>query len=112
MLVVTHKVVSKAEGAVRVLEGDEERAYRDARRRANARVGFMTHLVAYGSVCIFLLFVSGFRPAFIVALSWGIGIACHSHASSSSAATCTPAFTSATLPVIRQSPLPPKAIAT
>jgi signal transduction histidine kinase len=55
----------------------EERAYRDARRRANARVGFMTHLVAYGSVCIFLLFVSGFRPAFIVALSWGIGIACH-----------------------------------
>jgi signal transduction histidine kinase len=26
---------------------------------------------------VFLLFVSGFRPAFIVALSWGIGIACH-----------------------------------
>jgi signal transduction histidine kinase len=55
----------------------EERAYREARKRANARVGFMTHLVAYGSVCVFLLFVSGFRPAFIVALSWGIGIACH-----------------------------------
>jgi signal transduction histidine kinase len=55
----------------------EERAYREARQRANARVGFMTHLVAYGSVCVFLLFVSGFRPAFIVALSWGIGIACH-----------------------------------
>jgi signal transduction histidine kinase len=55
----------------------EERAWREARRRANARVGFMTHLVAYGSVCVFLLFVSGFRPAFIVALSWGIGIACH-----------------------------------
>jgi signal transduction histidine kinase len=55
----------------------EQRAYREARQRANARVGFMTHLVAYVSVCVFLLFVSGFRPAFIVALSWGIGIACH-----------------------------------
>lgn len=28
VLVVTHKVVSKAEGAVRILEGDEEQAYR------------------------------------------------------------------------------------
>jgi coenzyme F420-0:L-glutamate ligase/coenzyme F420-1:gamma-L-glutamate ligase len=28
VLVVTHKIVSKAEGAVRILEGDEERAYR------------------------------------------------------------------------------------
>ena len=28
VLVVTHKIVSKAEGAVRILEGDEENAYR------------------------------------------------------------------------------------
>ena len=55
----------------------EERAYRDAQRRANARVGFTSHLIAYVSVCAFLLFVAGFRPAFIVALAWGIGIASH-----------------------------------
>ncbi len=55
----------------------EERAYLEARQRANVKLGFMSHLVAYGSVCTFLLFVAGFRPAFIVALAWGIGIACH-----------------------------------
>jgi signal transduction histidine kinase len=37
----------------------------------------MFHLVAYGSVCAFLLFTAGFRPAFIVALGWGIGLASH-----------------------------------
>ena len=55
----------------------EERAYQGAKRRANARVGFTTHFVAYAVVCTFLLLVAGFRPAFIVALSWGIGIAFH-----------------------------------
>ncbi|MEM7413682.1 MAG: HAMP domain-containing sensor histidine kinase [Myxococcota bacterium] len=55
----------------------EEKAYRAAQRRANARVGFVSHFVAYGATCAFLLFVTGFRPAMIVALGWGIGIACH-----------------------------------
>ena len=55
----------------------EERAYLEARRRANARLGFLTHLIVYGSVCVFLLFVAGFRPAFIVALAWGIGLTSH-----------------------------------
>jgi signal transduction histidine kinase len=55
----------------------EERAYQVARRRANARLGFLTHLIAYGSVCVFLLLVAGFRPAFIVALAWGIGLTSH-----------------------------------
>ncbi len=55
----------------------EERAYREARRRANRRLSFLTHLVAYGSVCVFLLLVAGFRTAFIVALAWGIGIVFH-----------------------------------
>jgi signal transduction histidine kinase len=55
----------------------EERALREARQRANAKVGFLFHFVAYASVCTFLLFVAGLRPAFIVALSWGIGIVCH-----------------------------------
>jgi signal transduction histidine kinase len=55
----------------------EARAYQLARQRANQRLGFLSHLIAYGSVCFFLLFVAGFRAAFIVALAWGIGIAFH-----------------------------------
>jgi two-component system sensor histidine kinase HydH len=55
----------------------EQRAYREARRRANLKLSFITHFVAYASVCLFLLFVAGFRPAFIVALAWGIGIVFH-----------------------------------
>jgi signal transduction histidine kinase len=56
---------------------DEERRYREARRRANQKLGFISHLVAYGSVCTFLLLVAGFRAAFVVALGWGIGIVFH-----------------------------------
>ena len=55
----------------------EERAYRAARRAANRKVGFLSHLVPYCAVCLFLLFVAGFRPATIVALGWGIGVALH-----------------------------------
>jgi signal transduction histidine kinase len=55
----------------------EERAYREARRAANRKIGFLSHLVPYTAVCLFLLFVAGFRPAAIVALSWGIGVALH-----------------------------------
>ncbi len=55
----------------------EQRAYRAARRRANLKMGFITHFIAYAAVCIFLLLVGGFRPAFIVALAWGIGIVFH-----------------------------------
>ena len=55
----------------------EERRYREARRRANAKLGFIAHFIAYASVCLFLLFVAGIRPAFIVALAWGIGVVFH-----------------------------------
>jgi len=55
----------------------EERAYREARKRANLKISFITHFIAYATVCLFLLLVTGFRPAFIVALSWGIGIVFH-----------------------------------
>ncbi len=55
----------------------EERAYREARRAANRKIGFLSHLVPYGTVCLFLLFVTGFRVATIVALSWGIAVALH-----------------------------------
>jgi signal transduction histidine kinase len=55
----------------------EERAYREARKAANRKIGFLSHLVPYAAVCLFLLFVAGFRPATIVALGWGIGVALH-----------------------------------
>jgi signal transduction histidine kinase len=55
----------------------EERAYREARRAATRKLAFLTHLVPYSATCLFLLFVAGFRPAMIVALAWGIGVACH-----------------------------------
>jgi signal transduction histidine kinase len=55
----------------------EERAYREAQARANAKLGFVSHLIAYGSVCTFLLLVAGFRSAFIVAMAWGIGVGSH-----------------------------------
>jgi signal transduction histidine kinase len=55
----------------------EERAYREARRRANAKLGFLSHFIAYGAVFVLVLFVAGFRPAFIMALAWGIGIVFH-----------------------------------
>jgi signal transduction histidine kinase len=55
----------------------QERAYRDAQRRANARLAFVSHFVTYVSVLVFLTFVAGFRPAFIVALAWGVGIVSH-----------------------------------
>ena len=55
----------------------EEAAYRLARRRANLKLSFVTHFVAWASVCFFLLMVAGFRAAFIVALAWGIGLVLH-----------------------------------
>ena len=50
----------------------EETAYRDARRRANAKIGFLIHLVAFTSVNALILFTAGFRPAFYTALAEAI----------------------------------------
>jgi len=55
----------------------EERALREARRRANLKLSFVAHAVCYGSFCLFLLLVAGFRAAFLVALAWGIGLVSH-----------------------------------
>jgi signal transduction histidine kinase len=55
----------------------EERALREARRRANRKLGFFFHLLAYVSVNVFLLLVAGFRPALVTALGWGIGLVFH-----------------------------------
>ncbi|MFP8879499.1 MAG: HAMP domain-containing sensor histidine kinase [Myxococcota bacterium] len=56
---------------------DEQKVYQAARRRANRKLSFISHFLSYATVCTFLLFVAGFKPAFIVALSWGIGIVFH-----------------------------------
>lgn len=55
----------------------EERALRAARAAVARRLGFLAHAIPYATVCTFLLFVAGFRPAMIVAMSWGIGLAIH-----------------------------------
>jgi signal transduction histidine kinase len=56
----------------------EAGVYRAARKRANAKIGFLTHFICYGSVLALILVSSrSFRATFIVALSWGIGIATH-----------------------------------
>jgi signal transduction histidine kinase len=55
----------------------EQRAYRQARRRANRKLAFISHFIAYASVIVLILAVAGFRPAFITALAWGIGIGFH-----------------------------------
>jgi signal transduction histidine kinase len=55
----------------------EERALREARRRANRKLAFLFHLLAYASVEVFLLFVAGFRTAVVVGLGWGIGLVFH-----------------------------------
>jgi signal transduction histidine kinase len=55
----------------------EERALREARRRANRKLFFLFHLLAYACVLVFLLFVAGFRPALVVGLGWGIGLVFH-----------------------------------
>jgi signal transduction histidine kinase len=58
----------------------EEEAYREARRLANRKIGFLFHFVPYAFTCLFLLLVAGFRVSLVVALSWGIGVACHAFA--------------------------------
>jgi signal transduction histidine kinase len=68
---------SRAGSRVRADETPEERAVRRARARANAQIGFMIHAAAWAIVCFFLLLVAGFKTAFIVAISWGIGLVAH-----------------------------------
>ncbi len=56
----------------------EEQALREARRRADRKLGFIRHFVAWSFVVMFLLFVTrSFFVAGIVGLSWGIGLSMH-----------------------------------
>jgi signal transduction histidine kinase len=57
--------------------GAEERALRAARRRANARIGFHAHALTFLGVLFIVLFFVGARPAMILGLCWGIGLASH-----------------------------------
>jgi len=54
----------------------EEEAYAEAKRVANRKVGFVSHLVPYLATCTLMMLFS-VRLAMIVAMSWGIAIACH-----------------------------------
>jgi signal transduction histidine kinase len=40
-------------------------------------VGFIVHVIVFVMTCALLLVTAGFFPALIVALAWGIGLACH-----------------------------------
>jgi signal transduction histidine kinase len=56
----------------------EERAFRSAQRRANARLSFYTHAVAWASVSLGLVLITrSVRVGMIVAGSWGVGLAIH-----------------------------------
>ena len=68
--------VHKVRGARRKLSPEDE-AMREARAAVARRLGFLSHAIPYAVVCTFLLFVAGFRPAMIVAMSWGVGLAIH-----------------------------------
>src|SRR5262245_1009808 len=54
----------------------EERAYRDATRRAKARIGFFFHLIAYAGVNM-LAFAESRGRSWPMAIAWGIGLAFH-----------------------------------
>lgn len=54
----------------------EQRAWRDAQRRAKARIGFFAHLITYAAVCM-LLFIEARPAARPTAIFWGIGLAFH-----------------------------------
>jgi signal transduction histidine kinase len=56
----------------------EERRYKAASSRANRKLAWLIHLVAYGSVLTLILVSSrSIRATIIVALAWGIGLALH-----------------------------------
>ena len=59
------------------LQSAEERAMRDARRRANARIGFHAHALTFAGVFVIVLFFAGIRLAMIMGLCWGLGLASH-----------------------------------
>lgn len=59
-------------------ERERRRRLRLARRRARQKLGFLSHLGAYGATLgILLLTTRSLRVTILVALAWGIGVFCH-----------------------------------
>lgn len=59
-------------------EREHRAAVRLARRRANQRLGFLTHIGTFVATLAFILLTTrSIRIALIVGLSWGIGLFCH-----------------------------------
>jgi signal transduction histidine kinase len=56
---------------------EEQKLYRRARRRATAKLSFVTHFVTYAAVIFMLLFVAGPRAAIVTGFSWGIFVFLH-----------------------------------
>lgn len=60
------------------VERESLRLEKRARRRANARIGFVTHFGAYlGTLALILVATRSVRVVAIVALGWGIGVFFH-----------------------------------
>jgi signal transduction histidine kinase len=55
----------------------EEAVRRQASRAAGRLVGFLGHLMVFVLANLVVLVTAGGYPALIVALAWGIGLACH-----------------------------------
>lgn len=65
-------------GALSTEEREHREAVRRARRRADRRIGFITHAGAYvATLALLLLTTRSPRVVMIVALGWGIGVFCH-----------------------------------
>jgi signal transduction histidine kinase len=62
---------------IRKPRSEEQRLYRQARRRAALKLSVVTHFVTYAAVVTMLLFVAGFRAAFYTAFGWGIFVVLH-----------------------------------
>ena len=63
--------------AIRHALTPEARARNEAKRLAGRRIGFLGHALVWAMVGLLLLVTAGFFPALVVALAWGIGLACH-----------------------------------
>jgi len=55
----------------------EQRALRDAKRAADARIGFLIHGTIYTLVIFGIMVSGGFFAAFTTAIFWGVGLASH-----------------------------------
>lgn len=55
----------------------EERALRDAKKAADARIGFLTHGTVYSLVIFGILITGGVEAAIVTGVFWGIGLASH-----------------------------------